>query len=133
MTVLFVVFHLCALSLLLILKQSGPFTVIDTLSLREMNVLCKFCFAKHWLDERISCLSAVDPSFGSCCLQGKVKIDYICALLQLLHDLFFGDGKVDNVFHSNIRRYNKVFTFMSSGGSWWLDGTVFDGRGSSDV
>ena len=94
-----------------------------------MNVLCKFCFAKHWLDEKISRSSAVDPLFGSCCLQGKVRIDYVDALPQSLHALFFGDGRVEKEFRSNIRRYNKAFAFTSSGGSWRLDGAVFDGRG----
>ena len=83
----------------------------------------------HWLDERLKSSSPTDPRYGSCCLQGKVSIEYVARLPPLLYDYFVRDDVNAIEFRSHIRRYNKAFAFTSSGGPWRLDGTVFDGRG----
>ena len=73
--------------------------------------------------------SASEPRYGSCCLQGKVKIEYVARLPPPLYQYFVGDNNDAVEFRTHIRRYNKAFAFTSSGGPWRLDGTVFDGRG----
>ena len=85
------------------------------------------CSAYHWFDEHLSSSSVMNPHYGSCCLQGKVTINYVAPLPPPLYDLFVRDDGNAVEFHAHIHQYNKVFTFMLSSGPWCLDGTVFDG------
>lgn len=92
-----------------------------------MDILCKFCHSLHWLDEKVTQLPAANPQFGSCCLQGKMQIEYMRALPDTLHLLFFSNDKVLKDFRAIIRHYNKAFAFTSSGGPWHLDSSILDG------
>ena len=40
----------------------------------KMDVLCSQCGALHWMCERLSGSSNVNPKFGTCCFSGKVKL-----------------------------------------------------------
>ena len=97
--------------------------------LGRMQHLCPHCHALHWLDGRLSKLSARNPRFGSCCLSGKVSINFVAYLPPELYNYFVSQEDDAVEFHSHIWRYNKAFAFTSSGGPWCLDGTVFDGHG----
>lgn len=50
-------------------------------------------------------------------------------LPSLLHDLYIDNRAPAKKFREHIRHYNKAFAFTSTGGSFCLDGSVFDGRG----
>ncbi|KAH9179071.1 hypothetical protein EDB89DRAFT_771476 [Lactarius sanguifluus] len=87
----------------------------------------QFCSALHGLAERR--VESSNPQYGSFCLQGKVQIDFVARLLDELYELYSCDSTQAKEFRLHLRRYNKVFTFTSMGGSDRLDGTMFDGRG----
>lgn len=40
----------------------------------KFNNSCKFCEALFWLPEKIKKSSIKNPSFGSCCNRGAIKI-----------------------------------------------------------
>ncbi|KAH7834143.1 hypothetical protein Vadar_013104 [Vaccinium darrowii] len=42
--------------------------------LGEMSTTCSSCGALHWMDEKLAHSSKKNPCFGTCCLQGKVKL-----------------------------------------------------------
>ena len=43
-------------------------------NLGHMNIPCSECGALHWLAERLSGSSKINPKFGTCCFSGKVHI-----------------------------------------------------------
>jgi hypothetical protein len=102
---------------------------VDLHYLGQLEHRCPHCHALHWLAERLSSSSARNPQFGSCCLQGKVSIDFVAHLPSELYEYFESQKDHSVEFREHIRRYNKAFAFTSSGGPWRLDGSVFDGRG----
>ena len=78
----------------------------------------------HWAAEAVG-----EDDFGDCCGRGKVAVPLLVPVPPLLTRLYSDDTAQANEFRSHIRRYNKAFAFTSTGGSFRLDGTVFDGRG----
>ena len=105
------------------------FATVEPHYLGRMEHLCANCHALHWLGERLTTSSMTLPRFGSCCLQGKVCIDYVAAIHPQLLQLYTGNDSDAREFRVSIRRYNKAFAFTSTGGSGGLDGSIFDGRG----
>ncbi|KAH9061819.1 hypothetical protein EDB83DRAFT_2520255 [Lactarius deliciosus] len=89
-----------------------------------MDSECVFYRALHWLAERRAGSSILNPQYGSCCLQGKVQIDFVAHLPEELYGLYTGDRAQAKEFRFHLRRYNKAFAFTSMGGSGRLDGTM---------
>jgi len=92
-----------------------------------MNHQCKQCHALHWLSERRVKSLVANAQYGVCCLQGKVVIDYVIPIPHELSQLYEADEDDAREFCSHIHCYNKAFAFTSAGGSFCLDGTIFDG------
>jgi hypothetical protein len=128
-SLVFVMFVLFLSDLLIETCQPVPSPPTELHYLGKLEYQCRHCHALHWLDEQLTSLSARNPQFGLCCLRGKVSINYVAHLPPDLYHYFAGQEADLVEFRSHIRRYNKAFAFMSSGGLWHLDGTVFDGRG----
>jgi len=62
--------------------------------LGRCNILCSFCQAQHWIEERIRHSSMISPKFMSCCMNGIVVMDKFDdppqPLYWLLKDLTLG-------------------------------------------
>ncbi|KAG8377929.1 hypothetical protein BUALT_Bualt08G0084800 [Buddleja alternifolia] len=90
--------------------------------LGERNVVCPFCHAIMWLEEKVARSSNINPKFGLCCQSGKVILPLLPHSPEYLDELFR-----DRVFMENIRSFNSMFCFTSMGGK--VDTSVQDGRG----
>src|SRR6266850_3142779 len=83
--------------------------------LKAMNVECTFCCALLWLDERLSNSSKINPRFGICCYQGKVKPPYYNPIPPELHWLLTHDDARERGFRNHIHNYNQALAFTSVG------------------
>jgi Helitron helicase-like domain at N-terminus len=80
-----------------------------------MNVQCKHCHALHWIQERHSKSSQINPTFGRCCLDGKVELPFLTALPPQLQALYDGQTNDSKHFLEKIRQYNAAFAMASLG------------------
>ena len=118
--------------------------------LGRMDVLCTHCDALHWIDERLARSSQSNPSFSTCCNQGKVCIPRLLDPPQALWNLFTSNDAQCKEFREHIRQYNMALAFTSLGvkedagvnarGGWvfrilgqlcHLSGALTPGEGSS--
>lgn len=42
--------------------------------LGKMDILCPYCSALHWMDEKLTKSSMKHPLFGTCSLEGKIRL-----------------------------------------------------------
>jgi hypothetical protein len=80
-----------------------------------MDVESTFCHALLWLDERLSNSFQINPRFGLCCYQGKVKPPYLNPISPKLYLLLTGDSAREKGFWEYIRIYNQALAFTSVG------------------
>ena len=80
-----------------------------------MDVLCPHCDALHWIGERLARSSRCNPSFGTCCNQGKVCIPRLADPPQALWDLFTSNDAQCKEFREHVRQYNMALAFTSLG------------------
>lgn len=80
-----------------------------------MDVLCPHCDALHWIGERLARSSHCNPSFGTCCNQGKVCIPQLADPPQALWDLFTSNDAQCKEFREHVRQYNMALAFTSLG------------------
>ncbi|KAL5713637.1 non-specific serine/threonine protein kinase [Ranunculus cassubicifolius] len=81
--------------------------------LGRMDVICKFCNALHWECERLTNSSKKNPLFGSCCLQGKIKLSLMLPPPPSLLSLYEGSSPLARSFREHIRSYNAANAFTS--------------------
>ena len=67
-----------------------------------MDVQCTFCCALLWSDECLSNSSKINPKFGICCYQGKIKPPYLNLIPPELYHLLTSEDSVEKSFHDNI-------------------------------
>lgn len=96
-------------------------------NLGQMDVECVYCGALHWLDERITNSSQSRPIFGTCCLQGKVRLPLLCDPPPFLRELFEAQDEYSKEFRCNIRQYNASHAFTSLGVN--IDKSILNGHG----
>jgi hypothetical protein len=78
---------------------------------------CRHCNALLWYEERLQPNKHTKkPSFGICCKNGKIKLPSRPESLIFLQQLLNGDDQRSKNFRKNIRSYNSMFTFISTGG-----------------
>ena len=94
-------------------REFGPDWVVHDLG--AMDAKCTFCHALLWLDERLSNSSRINPRFGLCCYQGKVKPPYLNPIPPELYTLLTRVDHVGKHFRDHIRRYNQALAFTSVG------------------
>uniref|UniRef100_A0A6N2KG64 Helitron helicase-like domain-containing protein n=1 Tax=Salix viminalis TaxID=40686 RepID=A0A6N2KG64_SALVM len=76
-----------------------------------------------WHAERLARSSKKNPSFTSCCANGKIQLPAAPNTPQFLDDLLNPDkGSLSVKFRHNIRAYNSMFAFTSMGAH--IDHTV---------
>ncbi|KAF7145290.1 hypothetical protein RHSIM_Rhsim04G0168000 [Rhododendron simsii] len=92
-----------------------------------MDVSCLHCKALHWMGEKLANSSLTRPLFGTCCLQGKIKLPSLIAPPLALQELYDGNDKRSKSFRLHTREYNATNAFTSFGAK--LDTRVLNGRG----
>src|SRR6266850_5579174 len=95
--------------------------------LKAMDVECTFCGALLWLDEHLSNSSKINPKFGMCCYQGKVKPPYLSPIPQELYKLLTLTDTKGSGFRNHICNYNQALAFTSVGR--YVDNTLNNGGG----
>lgn len=81
--------------------------------LGKMDIQCKCCGAFHWIDERKSDSSLINPVFMRCCRNGQVRLPDLREPHEPLRKLFEGDDSSSKLFRKNIRKYNSANAFTS--------------------
>ena len=69
---------------------SYPFE-IPRHNLGPRSTTCKYCHAKHWIEERTSDSTILNPVFSGCCKGGKIDLPFLKAPPQALKQLFTGE------------------------------------------
>ena len=95
--------------------------------LGNMDVECPHCSALHWMDEKLSHSSQNTPRFGTCCLQGKVRLPLLETPPPVIQDLYDGDDDRSKSFRRYTREYNACNAFTSLGTKF--DTRALPGRG----
>ena len=95
-----------------------------------MNIQCPSCKALHWLDERLTKSSKINPKFGMCCYQGKISLPPLQPPPPELYHLLTVQDPIGRAFRNHIRNYNSALAMTSvgrkvdyrvnDGGSPWL-------------
>ncbi|XP_020262692.1 uncharacterized protein LOC109838679 [Asparagus officinalis] len=93
------------------------------------KVICEYCQAMLWYEERAEkSWKPKKPSFSLCCGKGKIKFPLLKEPPSFLRELLYpGVSRQSNKFKENIRSYNSMFAFTSSGGN--IDNTYNNGGG----
>jgi hypothetical protein len=76
-----------------------------------MDFECSFCEALHWLGERKSDSSRLNPKFYSCCKSSAVRLPSIRDPPAKLQRLFTSPDQNAVQFRQGIRHYNGAFAF----------------------
>ena len=79
----------------------------------HMNIPCSECGALHWLAERLSGSSKINPKFGTCCFSGKVHIPRLDDPPPELLALFRGQDDISKNFRNHITNYNNALAMTS--------------------
>ncbi|KAH7837757.1 hypothetical protein Vadar_017582 [Vaccinium darrowii] len=95
--------------------------------LSEMNTTCSSCGALHWMDENLVNSSKRNPCFGTCYLQGKVKLPPFMTPPPPIQALYDGNDDRSKSFWGNTRSHNATNAFTSLGAKF--DDRVFGARG----
>lgn len=96
-------------------------------SLGSPSVHCTHCNARMWKEERVNKnVTKGTPLFSMCCKKGDVKLPPTHAPPSYLMQLYNDESKCAD-FQRNIRLYNSMFCFTSTGGN--IDHSINEGRG----
>ena len=96
-------------------------------SLGSPDALCSKCGARMWKEERVNKnVTKGAPIFSTCCKKGEVKLPPSPPTPAYLLDLYNCNAR-GPAFERNIRLYNSMFAFTSSGGH--VDHSINNGRG----
>jgi acyl transferase domain-containing protein len=79
-------------------------------SLGPLNIVCSHCHALHFMSEKLSNSSLINPRFGTCCLQGQVSIPPFKEWPADLKAVYAMPG-----FLKHGRQYNSAVSFTSLG------------------
>lgn len=80
----------------------------------KMNVICPFCGAMMWIDEK-SNSSSINPEFQLCCGKGQYVVERFSPTPSLISNLLKGNDAISKEFKQNIRAYNSSLSFTSLG------------------
>ena len=83
------------------------------LNLGQMNVICEFCNAKHWFNERASGSTTTRSVFEQCCKKGAVQLPLLSVAPELLQSLMKNEDSIGRAFRTKIREYNPALSFTS--------------------
>jgi hypothetical protein len=97
-------------------------------SLGPMNVECQHCHALHFDCEKLIKSTRAVSKFGSCCLEGQIRLPPFPQAPAALRNLLCGRSPLAREFKANIRQYNATFGFTSLGVN--VDHTVTHATGA---
>ena len=83
------------------------------IDLKNMDLECPKCGALHWACERLARSTIARPAFGTCCLDGKVKIPKLLQPPRELLELYNGVNHHSKHFLAHITSYNNAFAMVS--------------------
>ncbi|XP_038711762.1 uncharacterized protein LOC120005956 [Tripterygium wilfordii] len=87
------------------------------LDLGTLAYTCQFCGALFWFAERLKSSPSRAPVYSLCCRQGRIRLPPLADPPQFLNQLLAYDGgRLSRLFREQIRLYNSVFAFTSTGG-----------------
>src|SRR5438046_1486483 len=102
----------------LIARQPLDSQLASTISLHHQldrcDVLCRFCNAEHWIEERVQGSMKSSPKFSTCCESGAVKIDKFDNPPQPLYSLLMDSTPCIfpcHIFVDDEWQYNSARTF----------------------
>jgi hypothetical protein len=75
---------------------------------------CNYCHAIMWEDEKLTCSTANNNKFGTCCLQGKIDLPPLNPCPPEINELLTKNTALNKEFMSRIRLYNNSLAFTSS-------------------
>jgi hypothetical protein len=78
--------------------NARPHPILGRHSLDRMNIQCPQCSALHWKVEKLSNSSVQCPFFGTCCLQGKVRLPQLLTPPPEIQVLYDGDDDQSKSF-----------------------------------
>jgi hypothetical protein len=84
-------------------------------SLGPMDVECQHCHALHFDCEKLTKSTRAVSKFGSCCLEGQIRLPPFPQAPAALRDLLCGRSPLAKEFKANIQQYNATFGFTSLG------------------
>lgn len=84
----------------------------------NVQYCCQYCGALLWYEERtIKSRETTNPKFSLCCQDGRVQLPMLKEAPSYLHELIRPNGgSQSSKFRENIRAYNSLFAFTSTGG-----------------
>ncbi|XP_038706450.1 uncharacterized protein LOC120001991 [Tripterygium wilfordii] len=87
---------------------------------------CAYCGAIFWFEERVKNASTRAPVYSLCCRQGRIKLPPLKEAPEPLKSLLrYNGGQASKLFRQEIRAYNSIFAFTSTGGK--IDRTINNG------
>jgi hypothetical protein len=86
---------------------------VELLDLSAMDVLCDYCNARHWNDERVPSSRPDDPKFEACCKQGDIVLPLFRQPPDFLRDLLQDQTPSAQHFRQQLRPYNAALSFTS--------------------
>ncbi|XP_038685799.1 uncharacterized protein LOC119985580 [Tripterygium wilfordii] len=99
-----------------------------TLNLGQPSYTCQFCGAIFWFSERLKSSSNYHPVYSLCCRQGRIKLPPFSEPPHPLKQLMdYGRDRCSKLFRDNLRMYNSMFAFTSTGGK--IDKEINRGQG----
>jgi hypothetical protein len=115
---------------------------VEPVSFGDQNVLCRYCSAFHWMDERLKDSPVSSPRFSKCCHHGRVYLEPFPDPPDDLLLLYTDGSPTARFFREHIRQYNAALAFTSffaneqdlnsgGGGPWtWKSGyTIYHRAG----
>jgi hypothetical protein len=78
-----------------------------------MNVLCHYCGACHWIQERLTRSTVASPIFMTCCKEGEIELPVYSPLPKYLRDLLHCNNLRGWQFRENLHAYNSALAFTS--------------------
>ena len=98
---------------------AGYLPVVETqaryrrIDLKNMDVECPKCGALHWAAERLAKSTNTTNVFGTCCLDGKVRLPVLQKPPRDLLHLYDGTDHHSKHFLAHITSYNNAFAMVS--------------------
>ncbi|KAJ1689867.1 hypothetical protein LUZ63_014022 [Rhynchospora breviuscula] len=95
----------------------SPDDRLSYLDFGDPDEICEHCHARFWIHEKCRATSTVGhPTYALCCRHGRVTLDKIDPMPQILSNLLDPKNGPDSKhFIDNIRMYNSMFAFTSMG------------------
>jgi len=91
---------------------------------------CQYCQTQLWYEERAEkSNTSKQVQFSLCCQKVKVELPLLKKSTHLRQALLHGENHISKLFLQNIRIYNSMFSFTSTGGK--IDASMNNGSAPS--